>query len=262
MTNQIVRATAISLIATLIGLSNAATDSNSPAAYPSPSAFADAIPAPAATGEITARDIAISNQKVRSAHAALITMWSSDFGQLGQRFLGPDLVPYVGGVRTACGLMRTSNAIYCPRDNTIYFEEVFVAAQARNAAEHLGTDGDMAAVGIIAHEMGHAVAIQLRHVSRIPYENEATADCLAGAFAQQASRDGSLEDGDLDEAFYAMSTAGDPPPELTGNRRTDGWILTRAALGGHGTREQRMQNFRNGLEGGPPACLPEFRGLN
>jgi len=218
--------------------------------------------APARAIDITPRDVAASNEKVRMAHAALVTMWSADFRRLGQTFAAPGLVPYYGGVRTSCGIIRSSNAIYCPRDNTIYFDEVFVAAQAKIAARQLGTDGDMAAVGIIAHEMGHAVSVQLGHVFQTGYANEAAADCLAGAFAQQAGRDGSLEDGDLDEAFFAMSTAGDPTPELTGDRRTDRWILARAAAMSHGTREQRTENFRTGLDGGPGACLPELKGLN
>jgi len=222
-------------------------------------AHATVVPPPAI--EVTQQDVAASNQKVKMAHAALIAMWSADFAKLGQRFYAPDIVGYFGGARTACGIMRSSNAIYCPRDNTIYFDEVFVAGQAKNAALSLGTDGDMAAIGIIAHEMGHAVATQLGHVSRIPYENESTADCLAGAFARQAAKDGSIEKGDIDEAFFAMSNAGDPAPQLTGNRRADGWILTRAALAGHGTREQRMQNFKTGLDGGPPACMPELANI-
>lgn len=211
--------------------------------------------------EVTARDVAASNQKVKMAHAALINMWAADFRQIGQRFLPPDIVAYHGGVMSACGIMRSMNALYCPHDNTIYFDEVFVAEQAKSAARQLGTDGDMAAIGIIAHEMGHAVAMQLGRVSRTSYENEATADCLAGAFAHHASRDGSLEEGDIDEAFYAMSTAGDPQPELTGDTRTDNWIMMHLARRAHGTREQRMQNFKSGLDGGPGACIADFKGI-
>jgi predicted metalloprotease len=246
----------IAVFLAVLGLSLISAGSTSSSAAPAYSA-----PAGTPAFRITPRDVATSNQKVRMAHAALVAMWSGDFSQLGHRFAGPGLIPYYGAVRTACGAMRSSNALYCPRDNTIYFDEVFVAAQVKSAARELGTDGDMVAVGIIAHEMGHAVAIQLGHVSRIPYENEATADCLAGAFAKQARSDGSLEDGDTEEAFYAMSTAGDPTPELTGDRRADRWILTRAAIMGHGTREQRMQNFRTGLEGGGGACLQELADL-
>jgi predicted metalloprotease len=232
-------------------------------AVPAPSLDAPSYSAEATTpsADITARDVALSNQKVRMAHSALVSMWSNDFSRLGQRFYEPGIVPFYRGVRTACGVMRSNNAIYCPRDNTIYYDEVFIAGQAKLAAMELGTDGDMAAVGVIAHEMGHAVAMQLGHISRSTYANEATADCLAGAFTQQAQRDGTLEDGDVDEAFYAMSLAGDPTPELTGDQQVDRYILARAARRAHGTREQRMQNFRNGLEGGARACLPEVRGL-
>jgi len=212
--------------------------------------------------QITPRDVAESNGKIASAYTALIKMWGADFNAIGRRFGPPDIVPYEGGIQTACGIMRGSNALYCPRDNSIYFDEVFVAGQAKSAARDLGTDGDMAGIGVIAHEMGHAVAMQLGHISRNSYENESTADCLAGAFAQQSSRDGAIEDGDIDEAFYAMSSAGDPTPQLTGDSRMDGWILARFARRSHGTREQRMQNFKTGLDGGAGACLPEFRGLH
>lgn len=144
-------------------------------------------------------------------------------------------------------------------DNTIYFDEIFVAAQAKRAALELGTDGDMAAIGIIAHEVGHAVAFQLGYASRFTYQNESVADCLAGAFAEYADRSGSLEEGDVDEAFFAMAAAVDPTPPLTGNERRDRRILRAAAVMGHGTREQRTGNFRRGLEGGAGACLDDFQ---
>jgi predicted metalloprotease len=165
---------------------------------------------------------------------------------------------YRSPIRTACGVMTPSNAGYCPVDNTIYFDDIFVAAQAKSAANALGTDGDMAGLGVIAHEMGHAVAMQLGHASRVSYENESVADCLAGAFAKHAQADGSLEKGDVEEAVFGMSSAGDPTPELTGNQRMDRRILARLEHSSHGTREQRVQNFRNGFRGGAGACLDEF----
>jgi predicted metalloprotease len=211
---------------------------------------------------VTSRDVAASNEKVAMAHAALREMWSAHFRELGDRFMTPSLIRYRGGAASPCGFMRSGNAGYCPADNTIYFDEVFVAAQAKNAARELGTDGDMAAIGIVAHEVGHAVAIQLGYASRYTYRNESVADCLAGAFVERAGRDGSLEQGDLEEAFYGMSTAGDPTPRLTGDDRTDRRILRAAALMGHGTREQRIANFRQGLDGGPGACLDDFQSLS
>ncbi len=211
---------------------------------------------------VTEADVGASNAKVRMAYQSLAQMWTGTFRQLGARFATPELVRYRGAVRNACGVLGGGNAGYCPGDNRIYYDEVFVAAQARRAAAELGTDGDMAAIGVIAHEMGHAVAIQLGRVSRVTYENEATADCLAGAFARQAERDGELESGDLDEAFYGMETAGDPTPELTGDPRVDRRRLIVAARNAHGTREQRLGNFRTGYESGPRACLVDFQAFS
>ncbi len=209
--------------------------------------------------EVTAGDVRASNEKVAMAHSALRSMWTAEFRGVGTRFAVPGLVRYRGGAPSACGYMRPDNAGYCPADNTIYFDEIFVAAQAKRASRELGTDGDMAAIGIVAHEMGHAVAIQLGYASRYTYQNESVADCLAGAFAEHAGRDGSLEEGDLEEAFYGMATAADPTPRLTGDARRDSRILRAAALMGHGTRQQRTSNFRRGLEGGAGACLDDFQ---
>jgi predicted metalloprotease len=207
---------------------------------------------------VTAREIEASNAEVAAAYGALIQMWTEHFDALGERFAAPTLRRYRGSVRTNCGVMPQNNAVYCPQANTIYFDEVFVAGVAKHIGRELGTDGDMAAVGVIAHEVGHAVAIQLGYASRFTYANEATADCLAGAFARSARADGSLEEGDLEEAYLGMAMAGDAEPRLTGDERVDSRILRRAALMGHGTREQRMQNFRSGLDKGPQGCLPAF----
>jgi predicted metalloprotease len=208
--------------------------------------------------EVTSHDVELSNQKVAMAYSALVTMWAKDFKAIGERFVAPRIARYTGAVRTACGYIGSNNAEYCPNNNTILYDEVFVAGMAKTAANALGTDGDMASVGIIAHEMGHAVAIQLGHESRSSYENESTADCLAGVFAQQAGRDGTLEKGDIEEAFFGMSLAGDPTPEPTGNARYDAMIQARLARQSHGTKEQRTANFRAGLDGGAKACLENF----
>ena len=220
-------------------------------------------PSPTARSiELTERDVAASNAKVRAAYADLATMWSRGFAQRQERFATPQLLRYRGAVRSACGVMQPNNAAYCPRENAIYYDEVFVAAQARSAASELGTDGDMAGIGVIAHEMGHAVAMQLGYESPVAYENEAAADCLAGAFAKHADKSGSLEKGDVEEAFFGMAAAADPTPELTGNRRVDRVILTRAALMAHGTKDQRQQNFRTGFNGGAGACFDDLAGIN
>jgi len=208
---------------------------------------------------VTTRDVEASNQKVAMAYSALVDMWTKNFDAIGEHFEAPRIMRYTGGARSACGYIGPSNAQYCPTNNTIMYDEVFVAGMGKTAANALGTDGDMASVGIIAHEMGHAVAMQLGHASRNSYKNEATADCLAGAFTQQAGRDSSLEKGDVEEAFFGMSLAGDPTPEKTGDARYDALIEARLARQSHGTKEQRTENFRTGLDGGAKACLADFR---
>jgi predicted metalloprotease len=230
----------------------------------SPATAAGAVRAPGDPPviHVTAADVAASNNKIAMAYSALLSMWTNDFKQIGQRFDAPRIARYRGAAYTPCGRISPNNAEYCAQSNAIYYDEVFVAGMAKSAASSLGTDGDMTAVGIIAHEMGHAVAMQLGHESRSSYENESTADCLAGAFAQQAQRNGELEKGDLDEAFYGMSLAGDPTLQPTGNERLDARLQSRLARQSHGTREQRMENFRDGLEGGAKTCLEEFSRLS
>ena len=127
---------------------------------------------PAGTVELTERDVAASNAKIRAAYSELASMWTKGFDRINGDFETPQLLRYRGAVFSACGVMQPSNAAYCPRENAIYYDEVFVAGQAKSAALDLGTDGDMAGIGVIAHEMGHAVAIQLGFESRTAYENE------------------------------------------------------------------------------------------
>jgi predicted metalloprotease len=218
--------------------------------------YADTGDAPRLT--LTAKDVDATTQEAIAAHSALVDMWSTEFQRIGERFVAPHLARYRGNTRSACGVLPASNAVYCGRSNTIYFDDVFLASQAKLTGASLGTDGDMAAVGIIAHEMGHAVTEQLGIEFRTPYATEAAADCLAGAFAQHAQKDGSLEKGDLEEAFVAMASAADPQLESTGNRRVDARLAARMRVLGHGTREQRQSNFRTGFDRGPGACVAEL----
>jgi len=207
---------------------------------------------------VTERDVAESNQKISEAYGALQAMWTQDFEQMGRRFVVPRIYNYRGNVRTSCGVMTHNNAAYCPSNNAIYFDEVFVAGMRKQAARKLGTDGDMAGIGVIAHEMGHAAAMQLGYASRTSYDNEAVADCLAGTFIRRLQQDttlGKLEPGDLDEAIEGVAAAGDPQVELTGNRRIDARRQAMLQRMSHGTSEQRVANFRTGMTKGIQGCL-------
>jgi uncharacterized protein len=206
---------------------------------------------------LTEADVEASNEDIEAAYSSLSKMWSDKFSEDSERFVTPSLVSYRTVARTACGIIRPGNASYCPTSNTIYFDDIFVAAQAKRAARVLGTDGDMAGVGVIAHEMGHAVAIQKGQLFRATYRNEAAADCLAGVFAQKAQENGQLEDGDIEEAEYGMYTAGERAPEPTGDPRIDQRRQARYLVMSHGSPEQRRENFRVGFAGGAGACLAQ-----
>ena len=206
---------------------------------------------------LTQAEVDSSNAKIKAAYSELVSMWQGEFQELDASFTAPRLARYRSAVRTSCGVMAPSNAGYCLLDNTVYFDDIFVAAQAKVAGKALGTDGDMAAIGIIAHEVGHAVAMQLGYRSRDSYRNEAVADCLAGVFARHAETKGQLEDGDIDEAFFGMASAGDP--DLTGDPRVDRKVTAALARDAHGTREQRTQNFNAGLKNGAGACMAELK---
>jgi len=231
-----------------------------------PAAAAHAAPPGAArrpdrapTVRLTERDVTASNRKVAMAYGALVQMWNAQFKRIGEQFDAPNIRRYDGDNFTDCGLIRANNAEYCPDDNTIYYDQVFVAGMQKLAGSELGTDGDMAGVGIIAHEMGHAVAIQLGHEYRSSYQNESTADCLAGAFTQESQHNGSLENGDIDEEVFGISMSGDPTLTPTGDARRDARMHAELARFAHGTKDQRLDNFRRGLNGGPAACLADFR---
>ena len=207
---------------------------------------------------LTAQDIRASNEEVNAAYDVLVTMWSGEFRAVGRRFIAPKIARYRGNTITDCGVMPASNATYCLENNTIYYDDTFLAAQSKITGRALGSDGDMAGVGIIAHEMGHAVHMQLGLISRDSYKNESAADCLTGAFSRWAEEEGSLEKGDLDEVSYAMAAAADPDLRSTGNRRLDRRRAAAIAKQSHGTREQRLANFRRGFYGGGGACMPEL----
>jgi predicted metalloprotease len=217
-----------------------------------------AIAARPADIRVTEAEVAASNQEIQEAYSALATMWTQDFQQMHRQFVVPRIYNYRGNVRTSCGVMTTNNAAYCPNSNSIYFDEVFVAGMRKQAAEQLGTDGDMAGIGVIAHEIGHAAAMQLGYASRTSYDNEAVADCLAGTFIRRLQQDttlGKLEPGDLDEAIEGVAAAGDPQVELTGNRRIDARRQAMLQRMSHGTSEQRVANFRTGMTKGIQGCL-------
>src|SRR3954470_15763609 len=81
--------------------------------------LAPAAPAPV---EVTTRDVEASNQKIAAAYGALADMWTKNFQRIGERFVVPRIARYSSAVMSPCGVIRTNNAQYCERNNSIYYD--------------------------------------------------------------------------------------------------------------------------------------------
>ena len=178
-------------------------------------------------------------------------VWSAEFERLGRPYAPPALVVYRDRYPTGCG---TGDArmgpFYCPADRKIYIDLSFYT----ELEKQFEAPGDFAQAYVIAHEVGHHVQNLLGISEKVsamrgrPDYNEYSvrlelqADFLAGVWANHNSR--YLDRGDIDEAVRAANQIGDD----TIQARTQGRVVPHAFT--HGTAEQRMRWFRNGLESG------------
>jgi predicted metalloprotease len=158
------------------------------------------------------------------------------------------LVLFRGAVGSACGTASSAvGPFYCPLDRKVYIDLGFYDELRRR----FGAPGDFAQAYVIAHEIGHHIQNQRGLLGRgevHQIETELQADCLAGAWAQNAERRDLLEVGDIDEALNAAAQIGDDAIQRrsTGRIRPETWT--------HGSSAQRTGAFRRGYQGGAAAC--------
>lgn len=161
-----------------------------------------------------------------------------------------DIVTFDDSVRTECGRAdaEESVAFYCPLDETIYY-----STEIRSILEE--EVGDFAWITVIAHEWGHHVQFELgvdvderspRSAQVYPIQLELQADCLAGAYAQDAEERDWLDPGDIEEALFLTDFAGDE----SGTHWTD--------PNAHGTPQQRVRAFERGYDEGIAGCDLDF----
>jgi uncharacterized protein len=169
--------------------------------------------------------------------------WEQAVPQLySQPYLAPDVRgAYVPSRDTVdCGgrnLAQKGNAFYCPSDNFIAWDEpTFLYFLYKNLAA-------LAPTFILAHEWGHAIQKQLGVDYRTTIDSEQGADCLAGAWAQNAAARGELSRDDFDAAVETLFTGRDRPGTA--------WF----ARGAHGTGFERNKAFIDGYERGPTGCI-------
>lgn len=164
--------------------------------------------------------------------------WSNLFADNNIRYREPNVRYFnSNNQRSACGSRTINSPVYCSADHTIYLPEYFLDAYFERI-------GDYSAVLIIAHEWGHSVQAQLGVLGTThTIYTELQADCLAGAYSAYAASDSPnviLEYGDIDEAATALFMFGDNLP----------WFDPNA----HGSGEQRMNAFYEGMDEGLEAC--------
>jgi hypothetical protein len=182
-------------------------------------------------------------------------VWGNLFpDQVGRPYDPPALVLFSEVTQSACGgASGASGPFYCPADQQAYLDTVFFAYMS----ERLGADGDFAAAYVIAHEVAHHVQNELGILSQanavrqqvsegesnaISVQIELMADCLSGIWAAEVSD--LLEPGDLEEALNAAERIGDDYLQARAGRQPNPHSYT------HGTSEQRMRWFANGLQSG------------
>jgi len=176
-------------------------------------------------------------------------VWQAIFKAGGRQYRDPKLVLYSGATRTACGVGQSAmGPFYCPNDQQLYIDLKFY----NDLRTRFGVQGDFAQAYVIAHEVGHHVQNLTGRLGRgevHQIETELQADCLAGAWAQDAERRQLLEIGDIDEALHAAAQIGDD----TIQRKTQGRVQPETWT--HGSAAQRSGAFKKGYRGGMTACL-------
>ena len=191
--------------------------------------------------------------------------WRPLFDQMGEQYQDPTLVLFTGEVNSACGFAQAAmGPFYCPADQKVYIDLGFYD-DMRN---HFGASGDFAQAYVIAHEVGHhvqnllGIAEQVQRVrqqvgevesNELSVRMELQADCFSGVWANHADRARNiLEEGDVEEGLNAASAIGDDRMQ----RQAQGYVVPESFT--HGSSEQRVRWFRQGLESGQLGACDTF----
>jgi hypothetical protein len=184
-------------------------------------------------------------------------VWSDLFQRGGEQYREPTLVLFSGAVQSACGMAESAvGPFYCPADQKVYIDLSFY----RDLRNRFQAPGDFAQAYVIAHEVGHHVQnilgiagqvherrqrVSETQANALSVRLELQADCLAGVWAHHAHRSRDiLEQGDVEEALNAATQIGDDRMQMRGR----GYVAPDSFT--HGSGEQRVRWFRQGLDSG------------
>ena len=209
-------------------------------------------------------------------------VWGQVFTENNMQYKEPKMVLFNGSVRSGCGSASAATGpFYCPADQTVYLDTSFfrqmsqqlgISGDQQNSgdAQNQGKAGDFAQAYVIAHEVGHhvqtllGISQKVNEASRTTSEAQANnlsvrqelqADCFAGVWANRnQQRVQFLEQGDIEEAINAAEKIGDDRLAQASGRVAVPDSFT------HGTRQQRMTWFSQGLKTGDPNQCDTFSG--
>ncbi|HKA47668.1 MAG TPA: neutral zinc metallopeptidase [Methyloceanibacter sp.] len=198
--------------------------------------------------------------------------WSEIFARSGKTYQAPSLVMFSGATRSACGFAATAmGPFYCPNDQKIYLDTAFFQdIERRFGGCDVGSKScQFAQAYVIAHEVGHHVQnllgvlpqvqetqqrLDKTEANQLQVRVELQADCLAGVWAHHAEEKWRfLEPGDVEAAMQTASAIGDDRLQ----RQTQGYVVPDAFT--HGSSEQRVRWFMNGLKSGQVASCDTFQ---
>ena len=191
-------------------------------------------------------------------------VWDSVLPAHGTSYRPARLVLFRDAIQSACGFAESATGpFYCPADEKVYIDLGFY----EELRSRFGASGDFAQAYVLAHEIGHHVQnvlgteAQVRQArgSRPDLANELSvrlelqADCYAGIWAHSTARRQLLEQGDVEEGLGAAAAVGDDRIQRMGGGRVAPEAFT------HGSSEQRMRWFRQGMETGRAESCDTFK---
>ena len=182
--------------------------------------------------------------------------WADEFAFQGSEYISADTVLFSGSTQGACGYASgATGPFYCPRDQKVYVDlSFFDTIRTRFGAQ----GGPFAEAYVLSHEYGHHVqnlvgildtsgGLRDTGPQSLSVFTELQADCLAGVWTHNATETGYLEPltrQEITQSLDAVASVGDDHIQSM----TQDYVSPEAWT--HGSSEQRLQAFEDGLHTG------------
>lgn len=222
-------------------------------------------------GECSAEEANTTREcRLSATVQSLDAYWSQALPTAGTDFVQPDVWVFEAATTTGCGNASASTGpFYCPPDQSIYLDLGFYDLLE---SQFGATGGPLAEMYVTAHEYGHHVQALTGVMDSADRQGsgatsdsvrvELQADCYAGVWAGQASRQVDPDTGtvflqpitpeELAQALSAAEAVGDDhiQQQSGGDVNPHTWT--------HGSSEQRQRWFSTGYESVDPATCDTF----